>query len=136
MKTFMLGSVAAAALALSIGTASAQSQRDRDSAVTLTPEQRAIVRDVIRDELQDRVGNRIADRLSQLSPEQREAIRSAIKQKLAAEVREGLFPTGSQTGLAPAPVSLVKGCRGRSASVSRIVLPSSRQSNAQPSAPS
>ena len=66
MKTLILGSVAATALALSIGAASAQSQREGDSAVTLTPEQRTIVRDVVRDELQDRLGNRIADRLSHL----------------------------------------------------------------------
>jgi len=88
MKTLILGSVAATALVLSIGLASAQSQQD--GSVTLTPEQRAIVRDVIREELQDRLGNRIADRLSQLSPAQREALRSVLKQRLSAEVREGI----------------------------------------------
>ena len=35
---------------LSIGAASAQSLRDGDGAVTLTPGQRAVIRDVIRDE--------------------------------------------------------------------------------------
>jgi hypothetical protein len=75
---------------VSIGTASAPLQRGVDSAVTLTPEQRAVVRVVVRDELQDGLGNRIADWLGHLTPAQREALRSALKQGLAAEVREGL----------------------------------------------
>ena len=70
--------------------ASAQSQRDGDSAVTLTPEQRAIVGDVVKDELQDRLGNRIADRLSQLHTRAAGSRPKRLKQRLAAEVREGL----------------------------------------------
>ena len=123
MKTLILGSMAAAALALSIGAASAQSQRDGDTAVTLTPEQRAIVRDVVRDELQDRLGNRIADRLSHLTPAQREALRSASSRDLQQKSARG-FRTGSRTSLVQDPVvqypvSLVKGCRARSATVLR-----------------
>jgi DNA-binding MarR family transcriptional regulator len=79
---------------IAVGTAAAQMQRDGTGAVTLTPEQRAMVRAVIgeslADEMRERLADRIADALSQLSPEQREALRSTMRQRLAAEVREGL----------------------------------------------
>jgi hypothetical protein len=97
MKTLILGSVAATALALSIGTAAAQSQRDGDGVVSLTPEQRAIVRDVLRDELQDRLGDKIADRLSQLTPRSGKPSAAPSSRDLQQKFARG-FPTGSRKG--------------------------------------
>ena len=135
MKTFIVGSVAATALALSIGAASAQSQREADGAVALTLSSGRSSGTL--SETNYRIGLETglptgSPSFHRSSGKPSEAPSSKDLQQKSAKG----FPTGSQTSSVQAPVSLVKGCRVRSATVFRSGLPSSRRSNEQPSAPS